>query len=133
MPNTTWKSFERRLARDYGVERTQGMHGPDFVMDMSGTPLRAEVKKRTSTSGVATIVRWLAGRDLLFVGFKNQRDDDALVVMRKHTFDRLWAEACSRNPDNPDGPRIERNSLDTPQLAAVVRRLVFDEMNEGDA
>ena len=99
MPNTTWKAFERRLARDYGVERTQAVHGPDFTMDVSGTPYRVEVKKRSSTSGVATIARWLLGRDILFVGFKNQRDDDALVVMRKHTFDRLWSDDDRHNPD----------------------------------
>jgi hypothetical protein len=90
MPNTTWKSFERRLARSYERERTQGVHGPDFVMDIAGIAHRAEVKKRSSTSGLATIIGWLMGRDILFVGFKGERDDDSLVILRKQVFDKLW-------------------------------------------
>lgn len=90
MPNSTWKAFERRLARSYGTERTRGMHGPDFTLVLTdGTPLRAEVKKRASTAGFATITKWMLGRDVLFIGLTNQSDDDALVVMRKQTFDRL--------------------------------------------
>jgi len=90
MPNSTWKAFERRLARAYGVERTRGMHGPDFTMMLAdGTPLRAEVKKRSTSAGFATILKWLLGRDVLFIGLTNAADDDALVVMRKSTFDRF--------------------------------------------
>ena len=90
MPNTTWKAFERRLARAYGVERTRGMHGPDFTMMLAdGTPLRAEVKKRSTSAGFKTILDWMLGRDILFVGLRNRRDEDALVVMRKATFDRF--------------------------------------------
>ena len=90
MPNSTWKAFERRLARSYGTERTRGMHGPDFTLTLTdGTPLRAEVKKRSSTAGFATIIKWMMGRDILFIGMTNQSDDDALVVLRKGTFDRI--------------------------------------------
>ena len=90
MPNSTWKAFERRLARSYGTERTRGMHGPDFTLTLTdGTPLRAEVKKRSSTAGFATIIKWMMGRDVLFIGMTNQSDDDALVVLRKGTFDRI--------------------------------------------
>jgi hypothetical protein len=100
MPNTTWKSFERRLARSYGRERTQGVHGPDFVLDIAGVTHRAEVKKRSSTKGLATIIRWLMGRDILFVGFKGERDSDALVVLRKGVFDKLWSNQLEiRSPN----------------------------------
>ena len=100
MPNTTWKSFERRLARSYGRQRTQGVHGPDFVIDICGEQHRAEVKKRASTSGLATIIRWLMGRDILFVGFKGERDSDALVICRKEVFDKLWHNQLElRSPD----------------------------------
>ena len=66
------------------------MHGPDFTLTLTdGTPLRAEVKKRSSTAGFATISKWMMGRDVLFIGMTNQSDDDALVVLRKGTFDRI--------------------------------------------
>ena len=40
MPNNTWKGFERRISRSYGSERTRGMHGPDFTMELpDGTRL----------------------------------------------------------------------------------------------
>ena len=91
MPNNTWKGFERRISRSYGSERTRGMHGPDFTMDLpDGTRLRAECKKRKSPSGFATLMRWLVGRDVLFVALNNQADKDALVVLRKRDFDYIW-------------------------------------------
>jgi hypothetical protein len=90
MANSTWKSFERRLARSFGVERAEGSHGPDFVIRNRDKEYRAEAKKRSSTSGLKTVMGWLMGRDILFVGLKNHRDEDALVVMRKEVFDDIW-------------------------------------------
>ena len=93
MPNTTWKAFERRLARDYGRERSPGEHGPDFVMDLGNVRFRAEAKKRSSSAGLKMVFDWLEARDILFIGVKYKRDNDALVVLRKNTFDILWALA----------------------------------------
>jgi hypothetical protein len=93
MANSTWKSFERRLARSFGTQRAVGSHGPDFVVAIGEKEYRGEAKKRTSDSGLRTIIGWLMARDILFVGLKNQRDDEALVVMRKRTFDALYEEA----------------------------------------
>jgi len=90
MANSTWKSFERRLARSFGTERAEGSHGPDFVISNGDKEFRAEAKKRSSTSGLKTIMGWLMGRDILFVGLKNHRDEDALVIMRKEVFDDIW-------------------------------------------
>jgi hypothetical protein len=93
MPNTTWKSFERRLARGYGQERSPGEHGPDFLMLLGAITFRAEAKKRSSRSGLKMVFDWLEDRDILFIGVKYKRDNDALVVVRKNTFDVLWALA----------------------------------------
>ena len=90
MPNTTWKAFERRLARDYGRERSPGEHGPDFVMDLWNVRFRAEAKKRSSRAGLKMMFDWLKDRDILFIGVKYKPDDAALVVLRKATFDVLW-------------------------------------------
>jgi hypothetical protein len=125
MPNTTWKSFERRLARSYGQERTQGVHGPDFVIDIAGVSHRAEVKKRARTSGLATVIRWLMGRDILFVGFRGERDDDALVVMRKQVFDKLWHNQLEKR--SPDGMSIAGgdilHDMDERKLLDLTRRI----------
>jgi len=94
MPNTTWKAFERRLARDYGEERTRGQHGPDFVIPLGKITYRAEAKKRGSRKGFETLLRWIVGRDITFVSFKHERDDDALVVMRKRVFDEIYNAAA---------------------------------------
>jgi hypothetical protein len=94
MPNTTWKSFERRLARDYGQERLPGEHGPDFLMELGKVRFRAEAKKRSSRAGLKMVFDWLKDRDILFIGVKYKPDDDALVVLRKDTFDILWALAA---------------------------------------
>jgi hypothetical protein len=94
MPNTTWKSFERRLARDYGQERSPGQQGPDFLMPLGAITFRAEAKKRSSRSGLKIVFDWLKDRDILFIGMKYKRDDNALVVLRKDTFDILWALAA---------------------------------------
>jgi hypothetical protein len=68
MGNSTWKSYERRLARSYGVERAEGSHGPDFVIAIGEKEYRGEAKKRSSDSGLRTILGWLMARDILFVG-----------------------------------------------------------------
>jgi len=95
MPNTTWKSFERRLARGYGQERLPGEQGPDFLMGLGNVMFRAEAKKRSSRAGLKMVFDWLEDRDILFIGVKYKRDDDALVVLRKDTFDILWRLAAS--------------------------------------
>ena len=42
MPDKTWKSIERKLARMFGTERNQDTHGLDFLTDR----IAAEVKHR---------------------------------------------------------------------------------------
>ena len=63
MGNSTWKSYERRLARSFGTERAAGSHGPDFIVPINGVEYRGEAKKRSSDSGLRTILGWLMARD----------------------------------------------------------------------
>lgn len=90
MADAGWKQFERRVARDHGVERkpntgerdgSDAMPHPMFALQMK---LRKAIPKciREWTDGISRT----AARDrkigVLIVKEPRKRDDDALVILR---------------------------------------------------
>ena len=99
MPDTSWKAFERRIARVFGGVRrgadTRGPHGGKSDVIANGWAIECKLLGRPSYSDLlaaahqAELAAKPAELPVAVVKRKRADDADALVVLRLATF-RAW-------------------------------------------
>ena len=88
MPNKTWKSAERKLARLFGVERNREPHGEDFATDIIAVEVKHRSKlPRIITDALEQVAEARPDRvPVAIFHLKGQRIDDSLCVIRAGDF-----------------------------------------------
>jgi len=100
MANPTWKKYERRISRLFGVERKGILGGADFETEhLAGeTKVLAELPKK--------LVGWYAQANkncpvgkhpICIIKKKGKKDDNAFVIMRLKNFLSCFFEDATKS------------------------------------
>lgn len=124
MGNTGWKQFERRVARDHGVERqpitgerdgSDAMPHPRYVFQMKLRE-RIPVSIRTWADSIFRCGDHYGKTGVLILKEPGKRDDSALVVLRYRDWLAIQLQLAGQtnlqtppsfsmdHPDRPDAP-----------------------------
>lgn len=112
MGNPGWKQFERRIARDHGVERQpvtgerDGSDVKEHARYVISCKVRQEIPKtvRTWADSIARCGKYYGKVPVLVMKAPHQRDDTALVVLRYADWIAMQAQLVNGDGCVPPQP-----------------------------